>query len=75
MITDTGLVAEALDLAERVWPDLPRGTSAITRLLQAGVEATAQKEAARQAAIDSLAQFSDDFHPGYLADLRNEWPE
>jgi hypothetical protein len=74
MVTDTGRVAEAIDAAQARWPGLPRA-KAIPLLLSAGAEKITEEKDAHTRAVQALSQFSGLFPPGYLADLRSEWPQ
>lgn len=78
-ITETPVVAHALDVAARQWPAEPR-SKLLLRLVQAGAAALegAQDEVTRnrQAAIDaSSGKYADAFSEDYLAPLRQDWPE
>jgi len=74
-VTDTGPLARALDAAQALWPDLPRGTALLTKLATSGAEALSSESQARTAAVDALTQFGDAYYPGYLDELRQDWPE
>jgi len=77
MINDTRDVARALDVAERVWPNVPRGATAVRRLIAKGADSLRQEQEVRRAAVDALLEFGDAgpaYPPDYLQDLRDEWP-
>jgi len=74
MVTDTGPIAQALDTAQLVWPDVPRGSAAIAKLVTIAAEQLKQDAQARILAVDGLTRFGDVYPDGYLAGLREEWP-
>lgn len=78
-ITETDEVARALDAAERRWPGEPRSRLVVRLIVDNGrrVAEVSEAEAARRlAAIDQYAgTFSDAYPPGYLEELRKDWPE
>lgn len=74
MVTDTGALAQALDVAQLLWPDIPRGGAAVTRLAAAGAKALERDANARVAAVHALEAFGDVYYPGCLEDLHGEWP-
>jgi len=74
MVTDSGPIAQALDTAELVWPEVPRGSAAITKLVTAASELLKQDAQARERIVDGLTQFGDVYTDGYLPGLREEWP-
>lgn len=78
-VTETPDLARALDLAGRRWPDEPR-SKLLLRLVQAGSnalgEGRTEETHSRLAAIDATSgKFADVFTDGYLAELRQDWPE
>ena len=78
-ITETDEVAHALDAAERRWPGEPRSRLIVRLIVDNGrnvAEVSEEETARRLAAIEEYAgTFSDLYPPGYLEQLRNEWPE
>jgi hypothetical protein len=75
---DTGEVARQLDAAAAAWPEITTRQQLARRLMAAGAE-VAQAERAdliarRRAALDQAAGLAE-YPPGYLAALRQEWPE
>jgi len=75
MVTDTGDVARAIDLAQREWPGLSR-SKALARLVREGAAAVGEARAARPGCdlVDALSSFAGIFPDGYLDDLRKDWP-
>jgi len=76
-VTDTGPLARALDTAHILWPDVPRGTALLTKLATSGADALAQTRRARLQALNELIEISSAenvYPPGYLAELREDWP-
>lgn len=78
-VTETPEVERALRAAEAAWPEASRGERVI-RLLQAGANALesdhAERRARRLAAVDFSAGSLDvAYEPGYLEQLRADWPE
>ena len=74
MVTDTGPIAEALDIAGRVWPDVPRGSAAIAKLVTVASSSLEHSAGQRALAVDALSQFGGAYQPGYLDQLHEEWP-
>lgn len=75
-VTETDDVARALDEAAKRWPNEPR-SRLIVRTITAGGEALAQDAALeiRLAALKRLQGSEPDaYGPGYLEDLRTDWP-
>lgn len=79
MVTETERVARALDAAARRWPDERSRTKLLLRLLEEGHRAVEeQHERHRAARRDAVARTggaaTGDYGPGYLAELRADWP-
>ncbi|WBU36945.1 hypothetical protein [Homoserinibacter sp. YIM 151385] len=78
-ITDTDEVALALDAAELRWPGEPRSRLVVRLLVESGLrmaEVGREEAARRRAAIEAFdAGFSEAYPPGYLEELRKDWPE
>jgi hypothetical protein len=78
-VTETPDIAAALDLAAKQWPGEPRARL-LVRLVTLG-QTTLQRDqdAARRARLAAIEEtsgkYSDAFPPGYLAELRQDWPE
>lgn len=79
-VTETDDVARALDAAAREWPDLHGDRAALLRrLIARGYESLhasgAEELARRRAALADLGGImTGAYPPGYLEDLRREWP-
>ena len=78
-VTQTPALREALELAAEEWPGMPR-SELVARLAVEGAEflsaARAQRRAARRRALDETRGIfgADVYPPGYLEELRNDWP-
>lgn len=77
-VTETAQIAQALDRAARRWPGEPRA-KLLLRLVDIGSEALADQqqdevEAHRAAVLRSSGRYPDAFGPGYLVELREDWP-
>lgn len=77
-ITETDEVASALDVAAQRWPDESRSELA-RRLIVHGarsLELSALERALEiELALVELARIGADYPPGYLEQLRQDWPE
>ncbi|MFT3797143.1 hypothetical protein [Microbacterium sp.] len=78
-VTETDEVARALDAAERRWPGEPRSRLLVRLIMHNGErlpEVSEEEIARRRAALDELAgSLTGLYPPGYLEELRQEWPE
>jgi hypothetical protein len=79
-VTQTPALRDALELAAAEWPGVPR-SELVARLAAAGGESLAAKRATRRSerrrALDQTQGIFgiEVYPPGYLDDLRKEWPE
>jgi hypothetical protein len=81
MITESDRLAEALEVAGLLWPEVQGDRGALLRrVLDSGIDAVHSKhdnlESSRAAALDTIAGsmsgvWPDDWREG----LRSEWPE
>lgn len=81
VITETDQIVRALDDAARRWPaDRGNRTKLLARLVEEGHHAVLRQRdhdaAARSAAVDrTSAALTGAYGDGYLAELREDWPE
>ena len=78
-VTETPEIRHALDVAAQAWPEASR-SELVLRLFLRGAEAidseTGRRKAGRRQAVDASAGRLDAaYEPGYLEELRAEWPE
>lgn len=80
-ITETAAITAALEAAARKWPeDRDRPARLLTRLVDIGFHAIEieldEKEIARREALKrAKGSLTGVYGPGYLEELRAEWPE
>jgi len=80
VITETDEVARALDLAAERWPEArPNRTRLLLRLVEEGGRAVAQDEEQaaarrREAITRTSGALTGLYGPGYLDELRGDWP-
>jgi hypothetical protein len=76
-ITETDEVARAIDAAAAKWPGEPRSRLLVRVIAAGGDVLSADAELAkRRAALERLrGKYSDAYPPGYLEELRADWPE
>ena len=78
-VTETDEVARALDAAERRWPGEPRSRLIVRLVTENGefIRKLNEAEAARRlAAVEAIAgTFPGISDPGFLKELRDEWPD
>lgn len=75
-VTETEEIARILDEAAKQWPDDPR-SRLIVRAIIAGGEALSEnaERERRLATLNRLkGSFRGQYGPGYLDELRNDWP-
>lgn len=75
-VTETDAVARAIDAAAERWPDEPRARL-LVRVIAAGGEALerdAEVEARRAALRRVSGSLTGVYGPGYLDELRADWP-
>ncbi len=77
-VTETPEVARALDLAARRWPGEPR-SRLLLRLINVGGDTVehdhgAEADAHHAAVLASSGRYAEAFGPGYLTQLRADWP-
>jgi len=79
MVTETDEVAAALDAAAREWPsDSASRTKLLLRLISEGHHALHTEQERKRAewhAIVDRTSGTFDYGPGYLEELRKDWPE
>jgi hypothetical protein len=77
-VTETDDLAAALDAAAARWPGLSRGQLLVHLALEGHRAAQQAHEEHRQRRLAALRQHSGAltgaYGPGYLTQLRNEWP-
>ena len=76
-MTETAAVAHALDVAERRWPQRSRG-ALLALLAQEGAKSIERDEdERREARRKVIDKHAGGFHfpPGYLEELRQDWPD
>lgn len=78
-VTETPDIAHALDLAARHWPQEPR-SKLLLRLIHAGKASLQEGDrdvdrARREAIAATSGKYRGVFGPGYLEELRRDWPE
>lgn len=78
-VTETEAVAHALDVGARKWPGRSRA-AVLAALAELGAETLESDEAGRREARRKLVEanaggFEDAYPPGYLEELRKDWPD
>jgi hypothetical protein len=72
-VTDTGALAAALDIGQSRWHGVPRRQT-LEMLAQAGAVAVGRELERHASAVRDLAGLAGTYPPGYLAELREDWP-
>lgn len=81
MITETDEVAQALDAAARQWPEDRRSRSKlILHLINEGYQVLQAEQERRKVGWTATLErtsgaFDGLYEPGYLEELRRDWPE
>jgi cob(I)alamin adenosyltransferase len=76
-VTQTPELAAGLGLAAKEWPGASR-SELVARLAESGAELLAARRAARRAERRTVLDETRgkyNYPPGYLAELREDWPE
>lgn len=75
-LTDTGVLREQLDEAQRRWPEVRSRKELLLRLAEAGRKAIALEAGERKRAIAQTAgALTGVYPPDALEQLRADWPE
>jgi hypothetical protein len=75
-LTDSGIVSELLDQAQRHWPEVSDRKELLLRLAEMGRETIEREGAARRAAVaDTAGALSGVYEASELERLREDWPK
>lgn len=80
MVTETDDLALALDAAARKWPELRSRRELLLRMVERAHQQLRDDEAEwladrRRAIEETAGSLSGMYPPGYLEELRKDWPE
>lgn len=74
--TDTGVLRERLDAAQRRWPEVRSRKELLLLLAEAGSDAiTREAEQRRKAIAETAGALTGVYPPDALQRLREDWPE
>lgn len=76
-VIETDEISHALDTARRAWPELSdKPTELLRRLILVGERSIDDRAARHRRAVGTTAgSLAGAFAPGYLDDLRRDWPQ
>ena len=75
LLTETDDIAQAIDAAAASYPGQSRA-DILRQLVRVGAEALANEHGTRRrTVIEHAGRYPDLFSPGYLEELREDWPE
>lgn len=80
MVTETDELARALDAAARRWPEVRSRRELLLRMVQRAHEQlrddeTERLQDRRRAIEETAGSLTGCYPPGYLDELRKDWPE
>lgn len=78
LVTETDVLAAALDEAAQLWPDLSRGQLVVRLALEGHRAAVAEHSRLRERRLSAIRDhrgaLTGSYGSGYRDDLRSEWP-